>query len=598
MSEIHVLDQLTIDKIAAGEVVERPLNVVKELMENAIDAKADSLSVEIRDGGTSLIRITDNGIGIRKDQIQIAFYRHSTSKIESADDLSFVTSLGFRGEALSSIAAVSKVELCTKTKDSMTGTIYKISGGKEISMEEAGLPDGTTVIVRDLFYNTPARLKFLKTAQTEAGYIQDMVGKIALSHPEIAIKLTSNGAVRLSTSGNGDLKSAIYAVFGREITNHLLPVDTVYDTLSVQGYVAAPEIARANRNFELFFVNGRYVKDSILSSAVEEAFRGYQMKGTFPFTVLCLRIEPELMDINVHPSKLEIRFYDNEQVFEAVKEAVAAVLHQRESIPSFTVRTNEEPKEEAPPKTAPAPEPFEIHRIAESSLLSEDTNYPDNAWMDISKEQEKFTYEQATITPFLSEAARQKHRLIGVIFDTYWIAEYQDSLYIIDQHAAHEKVLYEEILQKMQQGTRTSQKLLPALIATLSPKEVEVLEACRPQLEELGFEFAPFGGSEYAISAVPADLYTLDETELFLSFLDEVSLLQSSVSSELLLSRIASAACKAAVKGGNRLSFTEANALIDQLLSLENPYNCPHGRPTIIQMSKTELERKFKRILS
>lgn len=592
MTEIHVLDQLTIDKIAAGEVVERPLNVVKELMENAIDAKANNLSVEIRDGGTTLIRITDNGIGISKDQIQKAFYRHSTSKINNADDLAFVTSLGFRGEALSSIAAVSKVELCTKTKDSMTGTIYKINGGNEVSMEDAGLPDGTTVIVRDLFYNTPARLKFLKTAQTEAGYIQDMVNKIALSHPEIAVKLTSNGSVKLSTSGNGDLKSTIYAVFGREITSRLLPVDAIYDTVTVQGYIAAPEVARANRNFELFFVNGRYVKDPVLSSAVEEAFHGFQMKGTFPFSVLNLQIEPELMDVNVHPSKLEIRFYDNEQVFHAVKESIASILYERENIPSFTIRSrDEESTTREVPKAVTAPEPFEVKRISETNFFSNDKVYSDSAF-------EKETFEQGTLEPFISEEARKKHRLIGVIFDTYWIAEYRDSLYIIDQHAAHEKVLYEQIIQNMNQGTHSSQKLLPALIVTLSPKEAEAVESFRPQLEEMGFEIAPYGASEYAISAVPADLYTMDESDLFLSFLDEVSLLQTSLSSDMLQSRIASAACKAAVKGGNRLSFTEANALIDQLLSLENPYNCPHGRPTIIQMSKTELERKFKRILS
>lgn len=592
MTEIHVLDQLTIDKIAAGEVVERPLNVVKELMENAIDAGAKNLSVEIRDGGISLIRITDNGIGIDKDQIQKAFFRHSTSKIRNADDLSFVTSLGFRGEALSSIAAVSKVELCTKTSDSMTGTIYKISGGKEISIEDAGLPDGTTVIVRDLFYNTPARLKFLKTAQTEAGYILDMVNKIALSHPEIAIKLTSNGAIRLSTSGNGDLKSAIYSVFGRDITSHLLSVDAVYDTMSINGFVAAPEIARANRNFELFFVNGRYVKDPVLSSAVEEAFRSYQMKGTFPFVILNLRIEPELMDVNVHPSKLEIRFYDNEQIFHAVKDAVYSVLSKRESIPSFTIGPDEKTDTKPVMKEPAAPEPFEENRIRQTSVFQEESIYRKE------EKEEPVTYEQTSFTPFISEEAREKHRLIGVIFDTYWIAEYQDSLYIIDQHAAHEKVLYEELLEKIENGTHYSQKLMPALIVTLTPNEAEVLERFQKELIDLGFEVSPYSGNEYAISAVPADLYTLDEADLFLSFLDELSTFSSSVSSELLLARVASAACKAAVKGGNRLSFTEANALIDQLLSLENPYNCPHGRPTIIQMSKTELERKFKRILS
>ena len=371
MSEIHVLDKHTIDKIAAGEVVERPLNVVKELMENAIDAGATMLSVEIKDGGTSLIRITDNGSGIENDQIRKAFLRHSTSKIRNADDLSFVTSLGFRGEALSSIAAVSKIELCTKVKDSMTGTIYRMQGGEEISLEEAGLPDGTTVIVKDLFYNTPARLKFLKSAQTEAGYILDMVNKIALSHPDIAIKLTSNGSVRLSTSGNGDLKDAIYAVFGREITSHLLPVNATDEVITLSGYLAKPEISRANRNFELFFVNGRYVKDAIISSAIEEGYKGYQMKGSFPFTVLNIQIEPELMDVNVHPSKMEIRFYDNERVYDFIRNSVSEVITRRESIPSFTIG-KEERSVPAESKLI-APEPFEVNRL--SSVADHNQNH-------------------------------------------------------------------------------------------------------------------------------------------------------------------------------------------------------------------------------
>ncbi|MBR5931500.1 MAG: DNA mismatch repair endonuclease MutL [Lachnospiraceae bacterium] len=593
MNEIHVLDKHTIDKIAAGEVVERPLNVVKELMENSIDAGATMLSVEIRDGGISLIRITDNGSGIEKEQIRKAFLRHSTSKIRNAEDLSFVTSLGFRGEALSSIAAVSKVELCTKVNDSLTGTIFKMSGGEELSLEDAGLPDGTTVIVKDLFYNTPARLKFLKSAQTEAGYILDMVNKIALSHPDISIKFTSNGSVKLSTSGNGDLKDAIYAVFGREITSHLLPISRDSEDVCLSGYLAKPEVARANRNFELFFVNGRYVRDPIISSAIEEGYKGYQMKGSFPFTVLNIRIEPELMDVNVHPSKMEIRFFDNERVYSFIRDAVLSVLTERESIPSFTIGKDEKPKQENAYASNPIshPEPFETERI-----IRETTIYPEKNSVEISEP----VFEQQTIheVTFLSEDARKHHRLIGEIFDTYWLVEFDDSLYVIDQHAAHEKVLYESFMHRLKKDEHYSQNLMPALIVTLSPAEETTLRKILMPLQEIGFEISHYGGSEYAISAVPADLYTMDESSLFLSFLDEMSTVKTNISSDVLQDRIATAACKAAVKGGNRLTFHEADQLIDQLLSLDNPYNCPHGRPTILTMSRYELERKFKRIVS
>ena len=604
MNEIHVLDKHTIDKIAAGEVIERPLNVVKELMENSIDAGATMLSVEIKDGGTSLIRITDNGSGIEKEQIQKAFLRHSTSKIQNADDLSFVTSLGFRGEALSSIAAVSKVELCTKVKDSMTGTIYRMQGGEELSIEEAGLPDGTTVIVKDLFYNTPARLKFLKSAQTEAGYILDMVNKIALSHPDIAIKLTSNGSVRLSTSENGEPKDAIYAVFGREITSHLLPISATEENINLTGYLAKPEISRANRNFELFFVNGRYVKDPIISSAIEEAYKGYQMKGSFPFTVLSIQIEPELMDVNVHPAKMEIRFYDNERVYSFIRDAVSDVITGRESIPSFTIGKEEKPV--AVPSKPVTPEPFEVNRLSSENTFVPTNTIPDTVSEEIvypshiDKDTIEKDFQQTTLdeVAFISEQARKQHRLIGEILDTYWLVEFDDSLYIIDQHAAHEKVLYEKFMERLRSDQHYSQQLMPSMIVTLSPSEEEVLSKYQDEFRHVGFEFSHFGGSEYAISAVPADLYTLDDAALFVSFLDELGQIKTSLSSEMLLDRIATAACKAAVKGGNRISFAEANALIDQLLSLENPYNCPHGRPTIISMSRYELERKFKRIIS
>lgn len=656
MNTIKLLDKNTIDKIAAGEVVDRPSSIVKELVENAIDAGATSISIEIKDGGISLIRITDNGSGIAKDQIAIAFLRHSTSKINDAADLAFIHTLGFRGEALSSIAAVSQTELCTKTKDDLTGVIYKINGGVEESLSEAGLPNGTTLIVKNLFYNTPARLKFLKSAQTEAGYVMDIVQRIALSHPEIAFKYVANGSVKLSTSGNGSLKDAVYSVFGRDITANLLQIDDSDETLSVSGFIGKPEIARGNRNFEYFFINGRYIKDKIIQKALEEAYLGYQMKGTFPFAVLNINIEPELVDVNVHPSKMEIRFFNNEVVFNSVYEIIRNRITRRENIPLVSLsRANTAP----PVPEEYVPEPFEQAAARKPSLytdsqdfktIREETNYTgrysntlrssaDNSSyteqleslqsytkaaddMDIldtdtaedksfaANEGAAFTissklanenvpYEQSEIIipDFVSKAARKSHRIVGEVFDTYWIVEYDDSMFIIDQHAAHEKVLYEKFINNLKNDKHYSQHIMPSIIVTLTQQEENILKKYMSSFTELGFEIEHFGGCEYMISAVPTDLYSLDNSILFLELLDDLSDISSKSGPEIIIDRVATAACKAAVKGGNRLSIAEANTLIDELLSLDNPYNCPHGRPTIISMSRTELEKKFKRII-
>ena len=654
MNTIKLLDKNTIDKIAAGEVVDRPSSIVKELVENAIDAGATSISIEIKDGGISLIRITDNGSGIAKDQIAIAFLRHSTSKINDASDLAFIHTLGFRGEALSSIAAVSQTELCTKTKDDLTGVIYKINGGVEESLSEAGLPNGTTLIVKNLFYNTPARLKFLKSAQTEAGYVMDIVQRIALSHPEIAFKYVANGSVKLSTSGNGSLKDAVYSVFGRDITANLLQIDDSDETLSVSGFIGKPEIARGNRNFEYFFINGRYIKDKIIQKALEEAYLGYQMKGTFPFAVLNINIEPELVDVNVHPSKMEIRFFNNEVVFNSVYEIIRNRITRRENIPLVSLsRANTAP----PVPEEYVPEPFEQAAARKPSLytdsqdfktIREETNYTgrysntlrssadnssyterleslqsytkaadDMSDTDIAEDKsfaanegaaftissklanENVPYEQSEIIipDFVSKAARKSHRIVGEVFDTYWIVEYDDSMFIIDQHAAHEKVLYEKFINNLKNDKHYSQHIMPSIIVTLTQQEENILKKYMSSFTELGFEIEHFGGCEYMISAVPTDLYFLDNSILFLELLDDLSDISSKSGPEIIIDRVATAACKAAVKGGNRLSLAEANTLIDELLSLDNPYNCPHGRPTIISMSRTELERKFKRII-
>ncbi len=652
MNEINILDKNTIDKIAAGEVVERPSSVVKELTENAIDAGASAISIEIRDGGISLIRVTDNGSGIDKSQIKKAFFRHSTSKISDASDLSFIHTLGFRGEALSSISAVSRMELCTKTKESLIGTIYKMEGGEEVSMEDAGLPDGTTMIVRDLFYNTPARLKFLKTPQTEAGYCSSIVEKIALSHPEISIKYTVNGNVKLHTKGSGNLKDTVYGVFGRDITSALVEVHSEDGFLRIDGFIGEPSVQRSSRSLENYFVNGRYVKDKVIAAGIEEAYKGYQMKGSFPFTDLYITIEPEYMDVNVHPSKMEIRFFDNEKVFNSISSQLKAVLTARERIPSVSFVKDSAEKESGKTEKIEVAEPFETSRAAavptaseenayypkkdlsdlildkkayekkaqnafqqdrgssftsgnhSYSTLREEHSYETPSYQDLHAEESfeaesEVVFEQTSfdVNRFVSAEARKKHRVVGEVFDTYWIVEYENEMYIIDQHAAHEKVLYEKFVKELREGSHYSQNLSPSLIVTLSPKEEEALTRYQTYLEKLGFMIEHFGGSEYALSAVPADLYTLNDRELFLSFIDETTEISSTFASEMLEDRLATAACKAAVKGNNRLSFTEANALIDQLLSLDNPYNCPHGRPTIIKMSKYELEKKFKRII-
>ena len=616
MSEIKVLDKNTIDKIAAGEVIDRPKSVVKELMENSIDSGASAISVEIKDGGISLIRITDNGCGIEKDQISKAFLRHSTSKISDADDLSFIRTLGFRGEALSSIAAVSKVELLTKTKDSLTGSIMKINGGVEESLIDAGLPDGTTVIVRDLFYNTPARLKFLKSPQTEAGYIADIVEKIALSHPEIAIKFISNGSVKLNTSGNGSLKDAIYAVFGRDITSRLREINKQDDILKIEGYVGSPEIERSNRNFENYFVNGRYVKDKVISSAIEEAYRGYQMKGSFPFAVINITIEPELMDVNVHPSKMEVRFSSNEAVYDSIVRLISETITERENIPQVSLKdtfTRPNPaKNEAFSYTADTYKvPASVVSESESDYVIKPEIKPVESVRFVPPEpfeekraaaipevkEEVFVQSDLFAENFLTEDARQSHRIIGDIFDTYWLVEFGENLYIIDQHAAHEKVLFEQFMARFKAGECLSQQVSPAIIVTLSAEEENVLEKYMDGFTDLGFEIEHFGGSEYSIYGVPADLYSINSAELFISIIDELSAYSGSINSEMISNRIATAACKAAVKGGRKISFAEADALIDELLSLDNPFNCPHGRPTIISISKSELERKFKRII-
>ncbi len=602
MSGIALLSQDTIDKIAAGEVVERPSSVVKELVENAIDAGATKVTAEIRDGGTSVIRVSDNGSGIAPEEVQKAFLRHATSKIRSLEDLNYAGTLGFRGEALSSIAAVSQVELITKVPENLLGVRYVIEDGRECSLEEVGAPDGTTIVVRNLFYHTPARKKFLKSAVTEASYVNELMERLALSHPDISFQFISNRELRLHTSGNGSLKDIIYSLYGtygRDISEKLIALDSAAGSVRLSGFIGKPEISRGNRNYENCFVNGRYVKDALITRAVEDAYKPYLMSHRFPFAALMLQTDPDLVDVNVHPAKMEVRFADQNGIYDAVYNAVKEALSRPELIPEVPAA---EERKKKPQQKQSYPEPFETKR---ESRIEEDLSYeaeipaakpglmkPVTGTVNPAPRQEELFDDR-----LLSKESREKHRLIGQVFDTYWIVEFEDKMYLIDQHAAHEKVLYERFMRELAEKRQTSQQVAPPIIVSLSMQEEEMLQRHLDSFSEIGFEIEPFGGKEYAIRAVPGNLYGIADGALFTGMLDDLTDVTERTSSDVIRERLASMACKAAVKGSHRMDPAEADALIGELLSLDNPYNCPHGRPTIITMSKRELEKKFKRIV-
>ena len=639
MRKIAVLDQNTIDKIAAGEVVERPASVVKELVENAVDAGSTAITVEIKDGGISFIRVTDNGGGIPKEQVPLAFLRHATSKIQRVEDLLWISSLGFRGEALSSISAVSQMEVITKTPEALTGVRYIIEGGQEKALEEIGAPNGTTMLVRNLFYNTPARGKFLKTAMTEAGYVSSYIEQLALSHQNISFKYMVNGQTRLHTSGNANLKDVIYGIYGRDITRELLPVSIERPGISISGFIGKPVVARGNRNFENYYINGRYVKSKLLMKAIEEAYKPFMMQHKYPFVCLHYTIEGEAIDVNVHPTKMEVRFQNQGAVYNATYDMIQEALSGRELIPQVELE-----KKQAKPaqQKLSAPEPFETgfkqqtvrqQPAAPSYLKEEPAAYvPEVAkapempqisrqvgirpavhievqgtQQEKPKEEPKKTVEHTVVQQpkqmelfddkLLSKEARARHRIIGQLFDTYWLVEYENTFYIIDQHAAHEKVLYEKFMKEFSNRDIVSQMVSPPQVISLNLQEDMLLKAHMEVFQELGFEISEFGGREYSIHGVPADLYGCSVQDFFVEVLDGLENENTKQVSELLAGKIATAACKAAVKGNNRLSFEEADQLIGQLLGLDNPYHCPHGRPTIVSMSKYELEKKFKRIV-
>lgn len=680
MPEIQLLDQATINQIAAGEVIDRPSSVVKELLENAIDAKATAITVEIKDGGISFIRITDNGCGIEKDQVRKAFLRHATSKLHTIDDLLDIGSLGFRGEALSSIAAIAQVELISKPPEAMLGISYQIEDGEEKSLTQIGAPDGTTILVRNLFYHVPARKKFLKTAATEGNYINQLMENMAMLRPDISMRFINGGQNKLYTSGNGRLKDLIYTIYGREISSNVLEINYECPLFAVTGYIGKPIISRGNRTFENYYINGRFVKSRLIAAAIEQAYKPFMMQHRYPFTVLHIKIKPELIDVNVHPAKMEVRFQQENEIYELLTSAIENTLRGKEFIPDVSDDGKAEKKVQEKQKL---PEPFEQRRLqamkeiippppaehkiqneqkpsAEHKTQSEQKIFTENKiqseqklpkneeqpkvpsklsepvceykaekkqtikdsdskWelasgihkrigQDVSQtvnqmppqpEQKLEKPEQQTLftEPLLSEKARIHHRLIGQLFDTYWLIQYGNQLYIMDQHAAHEKVNYERLMEAYRKKERITQFVSPPMVISLTRAEEAILEEFKSEFERIGFTIEPYGGREYAISEIPANLYGINEKELFLEMLSDLEDRGSMQPSELIASKLASMSCKAAIKGGQKISFQEADALVSQLLTLENPYACPHGRPTIITMTKYELEKKFKRIV-
>lgn len=711
MAKIHVLSQDTINQIAAGEVVERPMAVVKELIENAIDAKASAVTVEIADGGKALIRITDNGSGIAADDIELAFLPHATSKIQNVEDLLAVSSLGFRGEALASIAAVSQLEMVTKTRDALMGTRYRIEGGDKKEIENVGCPDGTTFLVRNLFYNTPARLKFLKTSQTEAGYISGLVERMALSHPDIAFRFINQKQNRLSTSGNGNLKDVIYHIYGREVTSNLIEVQSreVFCTLS--GYIGKPVISRGNRGMMNYFINGRYIKSPIIHRAIEEAYAPYSMQHRYPFTVLHIQIDAKYIDVNVHPQKMELRFNNEKEVFQSIYHGISEALRHREFIPDVTFHSE---KKEEKKKAQPHIEPFEVKRQAQmnasghltpkdslkaletlskdlpdqkgslekqavsqktpfdeketkerqkiftnqekdvinqsvypsqsqpmdntknslqqadgtsrrqksgedtSSMVQQQTASENPVTLHIPQEQtksmvaEKAEYNTSRSVPvtnvvqqdlfeegILSAKAQKEIKIIGQVFSTYWVLQYEDKMYMIDQHAAHEKVLYERFMKELEQKKIMTQYMNPPIILSLSMVQQQAVEENLELLESLGYQIENFGGKEYAVNGVPANLPNVGSKDLLIEIIDSMTTEISGKgrTPQMLKEKIASMSCKAAVKGNNKLPREEVEELLKELMTLENPYHCPHGRPTMISMTKSELEKKFKRIV-
>lgn len=616
MNLIRKLDDYTINKIAAGEVVERPSSVVKELIENSIDAQASAITIEIKDGGISLIRITDNGIGIPKEQVNTALLRHTTSKIKAVEDLDDIDSLGFRGEALASIASVSQLEIITKSYGEVTGKRVETHGGKIITEQEIGCPEGTTIIMRNLFYNVPARKKFLKKSSTESSYISDIVYKTSLGHPEVSFKFINNNAIVFHTSGNNDLKNAIFNVYGKETVRKMIPIEENFNDIKTIGLIGKPELNRANRTYESFYINGRYIKSKILENAINDAYKTLLPIKKFPVVVLHIYLPPDKIDVNVHPTKMEVRFKDEDEIYQFIFDSVYNNLHKENLIPKATWDNNKNDKIINPePIQEKLPEPFEIKRkpIESKNITICDNNtkqpnkpftkeFNDSIISDIytsenNSEKKSIINEKNEPIPSNKKSVPvNPYKIIGQIFKTYWIVEYENNIYIIDQHAAHERILYEKLMHDFKFDTIHSQPLLEPIVFEVTPKEKEVIDNNIELFLKFGFEIEDFGDFTYVIRELPILFDGPVDSSLFLEIVDTLNDEKIKDLYDMKLNTIATFSCKGAVKANDQLSITESKSLIEKLFSLDNPFTCPHGRPTIISMSQYELEKKFKRV--
>lgn len=635
MPAINILDDVTINKIAAGEVVEKPMAVIKELVENSIDAKATSITVEIKNGGLDLMRVTDNGLGIPEEDIRKAFFRHATSKINKIEDLDSLDSLGFRGEALASIASVSMVECISKTAAQLTGIKYEVNGGVEASCKEVGCPDGTTFVVKSLFYNTPARKKFLKTPMTEGSYISDIMEKIAMSHPDISFRYINNNKLKFQTAGNGKLKDVIYQIYGKDVSANLVSFELETEYVNVSGYIGRPVISKGNRSFMNYYVNGRYVKSPVIYRAIEEGYDGFHMSHKFPFCVLMFDVQSDKMDVNVHPSKMEIRFSEGDRIYSVLCRGIKETLRNIDVIPeqnlektlarqmrendtvsdtateykasnnnkydinanSTSLSVDKEAAGMNAAKKERLPEPFETNRIR--NLSNQAGNSIDilnkiNELECMKKPEQLSLFERKD----MEEEKKKDYTVVGCVFSTYWIVTYHDEMYIMDQHAAHEKILYEKLVKKMTNNIINIQQVSPPIVISLDPVETELVNSNKELFEKSGFEIESFGGNEHIVSGVPAELPGIASKDVLIDLIGSLRKELTQKNSEtILMEKIASMSCKAAVKGGRSITSEEASRIVQDLFELDNPFNCPHGRPTLIKITKNELEKRFGRQL-
>ncbi len=603
MKNIHLLDQQVSNMIAAGEVVERPAAVVKELIENAIDANAQMITVEIKNGGKSYIRVSDNGNGIDNEDTVVAFERHATSKIKSATDLNSIFTLGFRGEALASIAAVAHVELITRTEDAEEGTHIIMKAGKLFSQQPAGCPKGTTIIVKNLFYNTPARMKFLKKDATEAGHIGDMVNRMVLGHPEISFRYINNEKEMTFTPGDNHLRSCVYSVYGKEYAKSMVEVKHNDSSIAIQGLAGKANIARANRTFQSFFINGRYIKSNTLTYALQQAYKNILMVNRFPVAVLHLKINPASIDVNVHPTKMEVKFSNEKQIFDAVYWAIKNALYSEKDIPEVTLSKDES-------FNYPKPNNKGYSRINETDIIQQKINVsrPNIPFVEAPSLNEKNSLKieeyreqdakedifQINETSNITSA--RPFKIIGQMFSTYIIIEKDEEMILIDQHAAHERLNYEKLMLDYTERTLMPQTRLVPVVIQLSNIEIEVVKAYNEFFKKIGFEVEDFGNNSVVIRQTPVSVGENHLKDLFLEIVNLIQKSNKEALTDMESHALYTIACKSAIKANRGMHMAEMEKLVEDILSLGNINTCPHGRPIMISLSKYKIEKEFKRV--